>query len=110
MSKTSRIEQEGHGLPDAGVRGMRAIDRAVVLLALILESDAPRGLASLAAEAGVMSDTASRMLDALARQGLVRPRGSDEAFTAGLVPLRFAGRFAAGRNPVEAANGLIEGR
>jgi len=47
------------------------IDRGAQLLALVLESDAPRGLTDLAQDAGLPKSTASRLIDALERNGLV---------------------------------------
>ena len=82
--------------------GTAVIDRGAQLLALVLESDAPRGLTDLAADAGLPKSTASRLLNALERNGLVEQQGERGRFRAGPVVLRFAGGLA-GRNLVDMA-------
>lgn len=72
--------------------GTAAIDRSAQLLALVLEADAPRGLGELAATAALPKSTASRLLGALERNGLVEQHGSRGRFRAGPVLLRFATR------------------
>jgi IclR family acetate operon transcriptional repressor len=81
------VEQEFQPTP-----GTQSIDRGAQLLALVLESDAPRALAELAADAGLPKSTASRILGALERNGLVEQEGMRGAFRAGPVMARFAGR------------------
>jgi IclR family transcriptional regulator, acetate operon repressor len=83
----SSVEQEFQPTP-----GTQSIDRGAQLLALVLESDAPRALGELAAEAGLPKSTASRILGALERNGLVEQEGMRGAFRAGPVMARFAGR------------------
>jgi len=92
------VEQEFQPTP-----GTQSIDRGAQLLALVLESDAPRALGELAADAGLPKSTASRLLGALERNGLVEQQGMRGRFRAGPVVLRFAGRGLAGRNLVELA-------
>jgi DNA-binding IclR family transcriptional regulator len=101
----SRVEQEFQEGGDAGSTGVgtQVIDRGAQLLALVLESDAPRGLTDLAADAGLPKSTASRLLGALERHGLVEQQGERGRFRAGPVLVRFAGRGAAGRNLAELA-------
>jgi len=101
----SRMEQEfqGEERPEATGSGTQVIDRGAQLLALVLESDAPRALTDLAADAGLPKSTASRLLGALERHGLVEQQGERGRFRAGPVLLRFAGRGAAGRNLAELA-------
>ena len=82
--------------------GTAVIDRGAQLLALVLEADAPRGLTDLAQDAGLPKSTASRLLSALERNGLVEQQGERGRFRAGPVVLRFAGGLA-GRNLVELA-------
>ena len=82
--------------------GTAVIDRGAQLLTLVLESDAPRGLTDLAQDAGLPKSTASRLLNALERNGLVEQQGQRGRFRAGPVVLRFAGGLA-GRNLVELA-------
>ena len=81
------MEQEFQPTP-----GTQSIDRGAQLLALVLEADAPRALGDLAADAGLPKSTASRLLGALERNGLVEQEGMRGAFRAGPVMARFAGR------------------
>jgi IclR family transcriptional regulator, acetate operon repressor len=90
------VEQEFQPSP-----GTQTIDRGAQLLALVLESDAPRGLGELAADAGLPKSTASRLLGALERNGLVEQEGLRGAFRAGPVLARFAGRGISARRLIE---------
>jgi DNA-binding IclR family transcriptional regulator len=83
--------------------GTQTIDRGAQLLALVLESDAPRALGDLAADAGLPKSTASRLLGALERNGLVEQEGLRGAFRAGPVMARFAGRGISARRLIELA-------
>jgi len=95
------MEQEFQG--GEGGAGTQVIDRGAQLLTLVLEADAPRGLTDLAADAGLPKSTASRLLGALERHGLVEQQGERGRFRAGPVLVRYAGRGAAGRNLAELA-------
>src|SRR5215210_6076956 len=100
----SRVEQEFQGAVEEGApAGTQVIDRGAQLLALVLEADVPRGLTDLAADAGLPKSTASRLLNALERNGLVEQQGMRGRFRAGPVVLRFAGRGLVGRNLIELA-------
>ena len=92
------MEQEFQATP-----GTQVIDRGAQLLALVLESEAPRPLGELAADAGLPKSTASRLLGALERNGLVEQEGLRGAFRAGPVMARYAGRGISARRIVEAA-------
>jgi DNA-binding IclR family transcriptional regulator len=92
------MEQEFHPTP-----GTQSIDRGAQLLALVLESDAPRALAELAADAGLPKSTTSRLLGALERNGLIEQEGLRGAFRAGPVMSRFAGRGISARHVAELA-------
>jgi IclR family acetate operon transcriptional repressor len=83
--------------------GTAVIDRGAQLLTLVLEADSPRALTDLAQDAGLPKSTASRILNALERNGLVEQQGERGRFRAGPVVLRFAGRGLVGRNLVELA-------
>ena len=72
--------------------GTQAIDRAAQLLVLVLLAERPSGLGELAVAAGMPKSTASRLLGALERQGIVAQRGARGRFSAGPVLLRFAQR------------------
>jgi DNA-binding IclR family transcriptional regulator len=92
------MEQQFHPTP-----GTQSIDRGAQLLALVLESDGPRALAELAADAGLPKSTASRLLGALERNGLIEQEGLRGAFRAGPVMARFAGRGISARHVAELA-------
>ncbi len=92
------MEQEFHPTP-----GTQSIDRGAQLLALVLESDGPRARGELAADAGLPKSTASRLLGALERNGLVEQEGMRGAFRAGPVMARFAGRGISARHVAELA-------
>jgi IclR family transcriptional regulator, acetate operon repressor len=92
------VEQEFQASP-----GTQSIDRGAQLLALVLDAEAPRPLGELAADAGLPKSTASRLLGALERNGLVEQEGLRGAFRAGPVMARFAGRGISARRVVEAA-------
>lgn len=71
--------------------GTQAIDRAAGLLVRVVEADAPQTFGHLLAESGLPKSTASRLLSALERHGLLR-RDGDGAFLPGPVLTRYAGR------------------
>jgi IclR family acetate operon transcriptional repressor len=73
-------------------RGTQTIDRAAQLLTLVLEADRPRALSDLAGDAALPKSTASRLLSALERQGLVEQHGRRGSFEPGPVMRRFANR------------------
>ena len=73
-------------------RGTQTIDRAAQLLTLVLEADQPRALSDLAGDAALPKSTASRLLSALERQGLVEQQGRRGSFEPGPVLRRFAHR------------------
>jgi DNA-binding IclR family transcriptional regulator len=83
-------------------QGATTIDRGAQLLTLVIEADEPRALGDLAADAGLPKSTASRLLGALERNGLVEQEGRRGAFRAGPVLARFAGRGFSVRRLVEA--------
>jgi DNA-binding IclR family transcriptional regulator len=95
------VEQEFQGPGKAA--GTQVIDRGAQLLTLVLESEGPRGLTELAADAGLPKSTASRLLGALERHGLVAQQGERGRFRPGPTLVRFASRGGAGRNLVELA-------
>jgi IclR family acetate operon transcriptional repressor len=88
--------------------GTLAIDRAAQLLTLVLEAEQPRGLGDLAGEAELPKSTASRLLGALERQGLVEQRGRRGGFGPGPVMLRFAHRGIVDRHLAELAQPHLE--
>ena len=68
------------------------IDHATQLLVLVLVAERPSALGELATAAELPKSTASRLLGALERQGLVAQRGARGRFPAGPVLVRFAQR------------------
>jgi IclR family acetate operon transcriptional repressor len=72
--------------------GTKTIDRAAQLLMLVLESEEPRALSDLAGETALPKSTASRLLSALERQGLVEQHGRRGSFEPGPVLRRYANR------------------
>jgi IclR family transcriptional regulator, acetate operon repressor len=100
------VEQEfqpADGSPPAAQTGTQTIDRAANLLVGVLEGDRPRAVGDLAAQAGLPKSTASRLLAALERNGLVEQEGNRGGFRAGPVVVRFAHRGLVGANLVELA-------
>jgi IclR family acetate operon transcriptional repressor len=75
-----------------GVPGTQTIDRAAQLLTLVLEAERPRALTELADDAALPKSTASRLLGALERQGLIQQRGRRGSFEPGPVLRRYANR------------------
>jgi IclR family transcriptional regulator, acetate operon repressor len=96
------VEQEFQPAGSAAP-GTLAIDRAAQLLTLVIESERPCALGELAGDAELPKSTASRLLAALERQGLVEQRGRRGAFVPGPVLLRFAHRGVADRHLAELA-------
>jgi IclR family acetate operon transcriptional repressor len=72
--------------------GTQTIDRAAQLLTLVLEAEHPRALTELADDAALPKSTASRLLGALERRGLIQQRGRRGSFEPGPVLRRFAHR------------------
>ena len=94
------MEQEFQAPPAPGTA---VIDRAAQLLVLVLEGEESRGVVDLARDAELPKSTASRLLTALERHGLVEQEGARGRFRAGPVLLRFAHRGLVDRNLVELA-------
>ncbi|HKE82012.1 MAG TPA: helix-turn-helix domain-containing protein, partial [Solirubrobacteraceae bacterium] len=99
------MELQFHGAP---VPGTQAIDRAGELLARLLASDGPMSLAELAAAADLPKSTASRLLTALERHGLVHQSGERGKLEPGPAILRFAHRGGVERHLVELAEQSLE--
>ncbi|MEA2313071.1 MAG: hypothetical protein QOE28_3039 [Solirubrobacteraceae bacterium] len=97
------MEQEFHGPAKAAQPGSQTVDRAAHLLALVLEGETARGVGELAQESELPKSTASRLLAALERHGLVEQEGNRGRFRAGPAILRFAHRGLVDRNLVELA-------
>lgn len=98
----SAVEQEFQPAVTAAP-GTLAIDRAAQLLTLVIEAERPCALGELAGDLELPKSTASRLLGALERQGLVEQRGRRGRFGPGPVLLRFAHRGVADRHLAELA-------
>ena len=85
------------GLP---AHGTAAIDRGADLLVRVLESEQPVALTDLASAAGLPKSTASRLVSALERRGLIEQDGERGRLRPGPAILRVAERSMLERNVV----------
>ncbi|HWD68778.1 MAG TPA: IclR family transcriptional regulator [Solirubrobacteraceae bacterium] len=83
--------------------GITAVDRGADLLVRVLEAEEPMALTELASAAGLPKSTASRLLSALERRGLVEQDGERGRLRPGPAILRVAERGMLERNLVEMA-------
>jgi IclR family acetate operon transcriptional repressor len=90
------------------VSGTQAIDRAATLLVRLLENEGPATLNELADAADLPKSTASRLMSALERHGLVHQSGERGMLEPGPAILRFAHRGAAERSLLELAEPSLE--
>jgi DNA-binding IclR family transcriptional regulator len=77
------------------------VDRSAELLVRVLESERPVALSELAAASGIPKSTASRLITALERRGLVEQDGERGRLRPGPAILRVAERGMLERNIVE---------
>lgn len=89
-------------------RGTTAIDRGAELLVRVLESDEPVALTDLASASGIPKSTASRLLSALERQGLVEQDGERGRLRPGPAILRVAERNLLERSLVQMAGPSLQ--
>lgn len=87
--------------------GTTAIDRGADLLVRVLESEEPVAVTELATAAGLPKSTASRLLSALERRGLVEQDGERGRLRPGPAILRVAERGMLERNVVEIARPVL---
>ncbi len=87
----------------AAAHGVAAVDRGAELLVRVLESEEPIGVSELAWASGIPKSTASRLLSALERRGLVEQDGARGRLRPGPAILRVAERGMLERNVVELA-------
>ncbi|WP_249019557.1 IclR family transcriptional regulator [Conexibacter sp. S30A1] len=87
--------------------GTTAIDRGADLLVRVLESEQPVAVSDLASAAGLPKSTASRLLSALERRGLVTQDGERGRLRPGPAILRVAERGMLERNLVEIARPVL---
>ena len=88
--------------------GTTAIDRGAELLVRVLESEQPIALAELASASGIPKSTASRLVTALERQGLVEQDGERGRLRPGPAILRVAERGMLERSIVELARPSLD--
>lgn len=81
--------------------GTRAIDRAALLLVRVVESSEPETVTELAEVTGLPKSTASRLVAALERQGLVQRDGGRGSIRPGPVLVSFARRSLPNADLVE---------
>ena len=77
--------------PEAGTSGTRALDRAADLVATVVRADEPLAFADLQESSGLAKSTASRMLAALERSGLLE-RDDSGSYVAGRLFWLYAAR------------------
>src|SRR5437764_118165 len=99
------VEQQFQGEPG---RGTTAIDRGAELLVRVLESEQPVALAELASASGIPKSTASRLVSALERQGLVEQDGERGRLRPGPAILRVAERGMLERSILELARRSLD--
>ena len=96
------MEQQFQSDPSTGpAPGTTAIDRGAELLVRVLESPEPVALTVVAAAAGIPKSTASRLMTALERRGLVEQVGERGRLRPGPAILRVAERGLLERNLME---------
>ncbi|HEY1715147.1 MAG TPA: IclR family transcriptional regulator [Solirubrobacteraceae bacterium] len=88
--------------------GTTAIDRGAELLVRVLESQQPIALADIASASGIPKSTASRLVSALERQGLVEQDGERGRLRPGPAILRVAERGMLERSILELARGSLD--
>jgi DNA-binding IclR family transcriptional regulator len=93
---------------DSPSPGTTAVDRGADLLVRVLESEEPVALTELASATGIPKSTASRLLTALERRGLVEQDGQRGRLRPGPAILRVAERSMLERNVVELARPSLD--
>jgi DNA-binding IclR family transcriptional regulator len=88
--------------------GTTAVDRGADLLVRVLESEQPVALADLASASGIPKSTASRLVSALERRGLIAQDGHRGRLRPGPAILRVAERGMLQRNVVELAGQALD--
>jgi IclR family acetate operon transcriptional repressor len=98
------VEQQFQG----PAHGTAAIDRGADLLVRVLESEEPVALTDLASAAGLPKSTASRLVSALERRGLIEQDGERGRLRPGPAILRVAERSMVERNIVEVSRPALD--
>jgi DNA-binding IclR family transcriptional regulator len=97
-----------HGTTAGAAHGTTAVDRGADLLVRVLESEEPVALTDLASAAGLPKSTASRLVSALERRGLIEQDGERGRLRPGPAILRVAERSMLERNLVELARPALD--
>jgi DNA-binding IclR family transcriptional regulator len=107
---SGRRASDGRGASDArgAAHGTAAIDRGADQLVRVLESEQPVGLTELASAAGLPKSTASRLVSALERRGLIEQDGERGRLRPGPAILRVAERSMLERNIVEVSRPALD--
>jgi IclR family transcriptional regulator, acetate operon repressor len=92
----------------ASSQGTTAIDRGADLLVRVLESEQPVALTDLASAAGLPKSTASRLVSALERRGLIEQDGERGRLRPGPAILRVAERSMLERSIAELARPALD--
>lgn len=102
---SNATDDGGNGVPAPGTT---AIDRGADLLVRVLESEQPVALSELASASGIPKSTASRLVSALERRGLVEQDGERGRLRPGPAILRVAERSMLERGVVELARPSLD--
>lgn len=97
-----------NGGPALPAPGTAAIDRGADLLVRVLESEQPVALTDLASAAGLPKSTASRLISALERRGLIEQDGERGRLRPGPAILRVAERSMLERNVVALSRPVLD--
>ena len=103
-----QISRDGRRGAAEPARGTTAVDRGAELLVRVLESEQPVALAELASASGIPKSTASRLVSALERQGLIEQDGERGRLRPGPAILRVAERGLLERSVVELARPSLD--
>jgi IclR family acetate operon transcriptional repressor len=108
LAVEQQFQISGEGDPAGARPGTTAVDRGAELLVRVLESEQPVALTELASASGIPKSTASRLLSALERQGLVEQDGERGRLRPGPAILRVAERSLLERSVVELARPSLD--
>jgi IclR family transcriptional regulator, acetate operon repressor len=89
-------------------QGTQSIDRAAQVLVHVLETDDPPTVGGLSTRLGLPKSTASRLVGALERQGLIRRNGGGGQLVPGAVLQRYARRETGDAELVERASETLD--
>jgi IclR family transcriptional regulator, acetate operon repressor len=101
-------EFQANGSGAVPAHGTTAVDRGADLLVRVLESEQPVALTDLAAAAGLPKSTASRLVSALERRGLIEQDGERGRLRPGPAILRVAERSMLERNILEVSRPALD--